>query len=146
MDITAAAVRKSGGPFAIEKVEIEGIRPDEVLVRVVGKGLCHTDLVVRAQVLPTPLPAVLGHGGRTAFDRCDKLAQNHTIAFERHPRVRRGRRRCRSADYPALAGRSLPGGRFPFDRLVTTYPLKQINQAIEDQRAGKCVEVVLPMP
>lgn len=36
-------------------------------------------------------------------------------------------------------------GRFPFDRLVTTYPLKQINQAIEDQHAGKCVEVVLTM-
>ncbi|WP_432787899.1 hypothetical protein [Novosphingobium rhizosphaerae] len=37
-------------------------------------------------------------------------------------------------------------GRFPFDRLVTTYPLKQINQAIEDQHAGKCVKVVLTMP
>lgn len=37
-------------------------------------------------------------------------------------------------------------GRFPFDRLVSTYPLEQINQAIEDQHAGKCVKVVLTMP
>jgi aryl-alcohol dehydrogenase len=34
-------------------------------------------------------------------------------------------------------------GRFPFDRLVTTYPLAQINQAIADQHAGQCVKVVL---
>lgn len=63
MEITAPVVRKSGGPFAIEKIEIEGIRPDEVLVRVVGTGLCHTDLVVRDQVLPTLLLAILGHEG-----------------------------------------------------------------------------------
>lgn len=35
------------------------------------------------------------------------------------------------------------GGLFPFDRLITTYPLAQINQAIEDQHSGKCVKVVL---
>ena len=26
-------------------------------------GICHTDLIVRDQWLPTPLPAVLGHEG-----------------------------------------------------------------------------------
>ncbi|MDE1917732.1 MAG: NAD(P)-dependent alcohol dehydrogenase [Sphingomonadales bacterium] len=63
MDVTAAVVRQAGGPFAIETLALEAIRPDEVLVRIVGTGLCHTDLVVRDQVLPTPLPAVLGHEG-----------------------------------------------------------------------------------
>lgn len=29
----------------------------------VGSGVCHTDLVVRDQVYPVPLPAVLGHEG-----------------------------------------------------------------------------------
>jgi aryl-alcohol dehydrogenase len=34
-------------------------------------------------------------------------------------------------------------GRLPFDRLITTYPLSQINQAVADQLAGKCIKVVL---
>jgi aryl-alcohol dehydrogenase len=36
-------------------------------------------------------------------------------------------------------------GRFPFDRLMTKYPLSQINEAIEDQHAGRCVKAVLMM-
>ncbi|MEH3102224.1 NAD(P)-dependent alcohol dehydrogenase [Sphingomonas adhaesiva] len=34
-------------------------------------------------------------------------------------------------------------GRFPFDRLVTTFPLAQINAAIAAQARGDCVKVVL---
>ena len=34
-------------------------------------------------------------------------------------------------------------GRFPIDRLITTFPLTQINEAIEAQRIGKCVKAVL---
>jgi aryl-alcohol dehydrogenase len=34
-------------------------------------------------------------------------------------------------------------GRFPFDRLVSTYPLAEINAAIAAQARGDCVKVVL---
>jgi aryl-alcohol dehydrogenase len=34
-------------------------------------------------------------------------------------------------------------GRFPFDRLITTYKLDDINQAVTDQHDGKCVKDVL---
>jgi aryl-alcohol dehydrogenase len=34
-------------------------------------------------------------------------------------------------------------GRFPFDRLITTYPLGQINDAIAAQARGDCVKAVL---
>lgn len=37
-------------------------------------------------------------------------------------------------------------GRFAFDRLVQRYPLEQINQAVADQHAGRCVKVVLLPP
>lgn len=37
-------------------------------------------------------------------------------------------------------------GRFPFDRLVTKYPIEKINQAIEDQAAGKVVKPVFTFP
>ena len=34
-------------------------------------------------------------------------------------------------------------GRFPFDRLVRTFPLAQINEAIAAQARGECVKAVL---
>ena len=34
-------------------------------------------------------------------------------------------------------------GRFPFDRLIATYPLDQINQAIAAQANRACVRAVL---
>ena len=63
MRISAAVVREAGGDFSIETLTLDEPRDDEVRVRIVATGLCHTDLVVRDQVLPTPLPAVLGHEG-----------------------------------------------------------------------------------
>ncbi|MCP5916512.1 alcohol dehydrogenase catalytic domain-containing protein, partial [Klebsiella pneumoniae] len=36
---------------------------DEVLVKIVGTGVCHTDMVVRDQGYAVPLPMVLGHEG-----------------------------------------------------------------------------------
>lgn len=62
-DITVAVVRQKEQPFTIEKARIRGPQDDEVLVRVVATGLCHTDLIVRDQYYPVPLPAVLGHEG-----------------------------------------------------------------------------------
>ena len=62
-DVRAAVVRKAGGPFVIEKLRLDGPRADEVLVRIVATGMCHTDMVVRDQVYPVPQPIVLGHEG-----------------------------------------------------------------------------------
>ncbi|MDD2735571.1 MAG: NAD(P)-dependent alcohol dehydrogenase [Desulfuromonadaceae bacterium] len=47
----------------METLDIEAPRDDEILVRVVATGVCHTDLVVRDGLLPTPQPVVLGHEG-----------------------------------------------------------------------------------
>jgi len=63
MEITAAVARKPSEPFEIEHLDLTEPRPDEVLVKVVGTGLCHTDLICRDQWYPVPLPAVLGHEG-----------------------------------------------------------------------------------
>ena len=63
MEITAAVVRAQSKPFEIETLELAEPRADEVLVKVVGTGVCHTDLICRDQWYPVPLPAVLGHEG-----------------------------------------------------------------------------------
>lgn len=61
--IRAAVVREPRGDFAVESARLVDVREDEVLVRVVASGLCHTDVAVRNGMMPTPLPAVLGHEG-----------------------------------------------------------------------------------
>ncbi|KUQ84826.1 MULTISPECIES: NAD(P)-dependent alcohol dehydrogenase [Enterobacter cloacae complex] len=59
----AAVIREKGGRFLTEETLLQPPRADEVLVRVVACGVCHTDLIVRDQYFPTPLPVVLGHEG-----------------------------------------------------------------------------------
>jgi aryl-alcohol dehydrogenase len=61
--IRAALVREKSGPFVIEEVELDEPREDEVLVRIFGSGICHTDLMARDQYLQVPLPGVFGHEG-----------------------------------------------------------------------------------
>lgn len=67
--ITAAVVRKKGGPFQVETLTLEDPRSDEVLIRIVATGMCHTDMVARDQLYTVPLPAVLGHEGAGAVER-----------------------------------------------------------------------------
>jgi aryl-alcohol dehydrogenase len=64
LPITAAVVEQSGGPFEIQQLELDTeLGPLDVLVEVVATGLCQTDVHVRNQELPVPLPLVLGHEG-----------------------------------------------------------------------------------
>ncbi|MFJ5303832.1 NAD(P)-dependent alcohol dehydrogenase [Streptomyces sp. NPDC088350] len=61
--VTAAVAVAAHRPFSVRDVELEQPRHDEVLVRMAGTGICHTDLICRDQWFPVPLPAVLGHEG-----------------------------------------------------------------------------------
>ena len=65
MTITAnaAIVEETGGPFVFATVELDDLRPNEILVRIAATGLCHTDLTVQDGHLPFPLPGILGHEG-----------------------------------------------------------------------------------
>ncbi|NYI23640.1 NAD(P)-dependent alcohol dehydrogenase [Sphingobium indicum] len=62
-EATAAVLRSPGGDFTLERIEVAAPRPGEVRVRVLGVGLCHTDLIFRDQRAPFALPGVLGHEG-----------------------------------------------------------------------------------
>ena len=69
MKIKAAVVHEKAGPFVIEEIDLDEPRADEVLIRIVASGLCHTDLAARDQHLPAPLPAVFGHEGAGVVER-----------------------------------------------------------------------------
>ena len=75
MKIRAAVVREKGGPFRIEELELDEPREDEVLVRIAGAGLCHTDLAARDQLVPSPFPIVLGHEGSGIVEKIGKRVQ-----------------------------------------------------------------------
>ena len=56
----AAIVREPGGSYALEEVELDDLRSDEVYIRVEAAGVCHTDANMQVMV---PMPAVVGHEG-----------------------------------------------------------------------------------
>ena len=61
--IRAAVLRTAGAPAAIEDVSIAEPRAGEVRVRILGSGVCHSDLHVRDGDWPRPTPMAMGHEG-----------------------------------------------------------------------------------
>lgn len=63
MKIEAAVTRAKAAPMSLETIELEYPRIDEILVKLVATGICHTDIAMRDQAYPVPQPIVLGHEG-----------------------------------------------------------------------------------
>jgi aryl-alcohol dehydrogenase len=63
MQTRAAVVESQSQPFTMADVELEDPRDDEVLVRMVATGLCHTDITMGSFLPPEMFPNVFGHEG-----------------------------------------------------------------------------------
>jgi Zn-dependent alcohol dehydrogenase len=59
-------------PLTIDTVELKPPREDEVIVKVVASGICHTDLSVIRCSLPMPPPVILGHEGAGIIEEVGK--------------------------------------------------------------------------
>jgi S-(hydroxymethyl)glutathione dehydrogenase / alcohol dehydrogenase len=57
----AALLEKFGAPLVEADVDVSEVAADEVLVRVVASGICHSDRSVHLGTQDRPLPLVLGH-------------------------------------------------------------------------------------
>src|ERR1041384_6081146 len=57
----AAVLHDAQTPLSVETVTADGLKHNDVLVRIKAAGLCHTDLEVITGSLRYPLPIVLGH-------------------------------------------------------------------------------------
>jgi aryl-alcohol dehydrogenase len=65
-----AAVAYEGEPsFSIEELEMSEPGPENILVRMAGCGLCHTDVKAREGTMGVPMPVVLGHEGAGVVER-----------------------------------------------------------------------------
>lgn len=64
--ITAAVAGSGGAPYRLSPLELEPPGPDEVLVRIVACGICHTDIDMTAGC---DTPTVFGHEGAGIVER-----------------------------------------------------------------------------
>ena len=74
--IRAAVLRTKGGPLRIEPLELEGPRDDEVLVRLVATGICHTDIDMCDHWDGADGPVVLGHEGAGVVEQVGKSVKS----------------------------------------------------------------------
>jgi aryl-alcohol dehydrogenase len=79
LKIQAAVLRRRGGPLTIESLEMEGPRDDEVLVRLVASGICHTDIAFCDGWDETDGAVVLGHEGTGVAERVGKSVKGVTV-------------------------------------------------------------------
>src|SRR5689334_16200100 len=61
IEYRAAVLHAPQTPLKVETVIADGLKHNDVLVRIKAAGLCHTDLEVIAGSLRYPMPIVLGH-------------------------------------------------------------------------------------
>ena len=137
MKTRAAVLRATGQPLSLEELEIGDPRDDEVLVRIVAAGICHTDLVVRDGVLPPEPPAVLGHEGAGVVEKVGasvtKVAPgDHVVlTFDSCGRCRSCRRQ-----YPVYCHEFFPLN-FLGNRLDGTSPLSRDGEQIKSNFFGQ---------
>jgi S-(hydroxymethyl)glutathione dehydrogenase/alcohol dehydrogenase len=64
MKMRAAVLEEFGEPLVVQELELDDPKGNEVLVRLVACGVCHTDLYTASGVDPSGYaPTVLGHEG-----------------------------------------------------------------------------------
>ena len=61
IEYRAAVLHAAQTPLTVETVIADGLKRNDVLVRIKAAGLCHTDLEVITGSLRYPTPIVLGH-------------------------------------------------------------------------------------
>ena len=79
MQIKAAVTRAPFVPQSLETLELAEPRANEILVRVVATGVCHTDIAMRDKAFPVPQPIVLGHEGAGIVERIGSAVTRVTV-------------------------------------------------------------------
>ncbi|WP_137596984.1 NAD(P)-dependent alcohol dehydrogenase [Paucilactobacillus kaifaensis] len=78
MKIKAVVAHEFNQPIAIEDVELDAPKNDEVLVKMVATGMCHADIIA-TKFQMVPLPAVLGHEGAGVVEEVGPGVNNISV-------------------------------------------------------------------
>jgi NDMA-dependent alcohol dehydrogenase len=70
--VKAAVMYNFMEPLKVESLKLKAPREDEVVVKLVASGVCHSDLSVVQAKLPVPPPVVLGHEGAGIVEEVGK--------------------------------------------------------------------------
>jgi S-(hydroxymethyl)glutathione dehydrogenase/alcohol dehydrogenase len=70
--VKAAVMHNFNEPLKIESMTLKPPREDEVVVKVMASGVCHSDLSVVHAKIPMPPPCVLGHEGAGIVEEVGK--------------------------------------------------------------------------
>ena len=86
MKVKALVARYPAEPFSVEELDLADPQDDEILVKIAGVGLCHTDLVLKSVAGEFyPSPAVLGHEGSGIVEKVgagvNKVAPGDRVAI-----------------------------------------------------------------
>ncbi|MGY8937557.1 MAG: zinc-dependent alcohol dehydrogenase family protein [Alphaproteobacteria bacterium] len=130
MKIKAAVLRQTDAPqpfekskpLSIEEIELDPPGPNEMMIKVGGAGLCHSDLSVMNGSRPRPVPMVMGHEGAGEVveigSSITDVAVGDHIVFQFSPSCGRCRRClegrpqvCEVAAVSKAAGDLMGGGR-----------------------------------
>lgn len=130
MKIKAAVLRQTDAPqpfekskpLSIEEIELDPPGPNEMMIKVGGAGLCHSDLSVMNGSRPRPVPMVMGHEGAGEVveigSSITDVAVGDHIVFQFSPSCGRCRRClegrpqvCEVAAVSKAAGDLMSGGR-----------------------------------
>lgn len=80
MNIKAAVTYKKGVFTFDDKIKLEdNLKPDQVLVKIVATGVCHTDSCALNEEIPYPIPGILGHEGAGIVEKIGSNVQNLNI-------------------------------------------------------------------
>lgn len=79
MLVKAAVVNAVNSPYEFEELELQEVAHDEVLVKLVASGICHSDEALRVGDAEFPLPAVLGHEGAGIVEQIGSSVKNFKV-------------------------------------------------------------------
>lgn len=125
MKIKAAVVREPLTDYVIEDVYLQEMRDDEVLVKMVASGICHSDEAFRLAHAPYVWPAVLGHEGAGIVEKVGSNVTNikvgdHVITSFAYCGECKTCRRGRPATCNEWAARNVTGRRIDGSAVAKT--------------------------
>lgn len=79
MKITAAVVNGVNEDYQLEDLTLGELYPDEVIVKIVATGICHSDEALRIGDVEYPMPAVLGHEGAGIIEKIGSAVKDFNV-------------------------------------------------------------------